>query len=128
MDGKLIAALIYAPFKAVGNVLKVVLSNKILLVALIVLIGFIVVKTQFLNNDDAASVSNIPEYQKSLPSVAIAPRIVQTTSRYYPYSTFSDTTNFLILTDYYTYFDGKWQHSITPLPIEKSRVVKIYAR
>lgn len=129
MDGKLILALIYAPFKALGNVLKIVLSNKILLIAFIVIVGFVVVKTQFMGkDDDTDTTKTLPAYQLTLPPVSIAPRIVQTTTRYFPYSTFQDTSAYLTLTDYYVYTDNTWQHSTTPMPIPKARIVQIFNR
>lgn len=128
MDGKLALAILAVPFVAVIKALKYIASNRVLLIVLIVAIGFFVIRGQFSNKTGENEAVTIPEYQKILPSKVSAPRIVQTTSRYFPYSTFQDSADYLTLTDYYVYDKDTWKHSTVPLPIEKSRIVKQYIR
>jgi len=127
MDGKLALAILAVPFVAVIKALKYIASNRVLLIVLIVAIGFFVIRGQFSNKTGSDEIT-IPEYQKILPSRVSAPKIVQTTSRYFPYSTFQDSADYLTLTDYYVYDKDTWKHSTVPLPIEKSRIVKQYIR
>lgn len=126
MDGKTLAAIILFIPALVFKSLKYFVTHRILLIVLVVVVGFFVIKGNFFKNDEYPQ--EVPEYQRIMPSEQNAPRIVQTTSRYYPYSTFKEDSNFLILTDYYIYDREGWRHETKPLRIERERIVQIFTR
>jgi hypothetical protein len=128
MDGELAKAIVKAPFVLVYKTLRAIVSNRILLIVIVGLAIFLIAKSQFGDKSPTLNGIEAAPYQALMPPVASAPRIVQTTSRYYPYSTFTDDGKHLILTDYYTYDGDSWQHFTTSLPIDKSRIIKVYNR
>jgi hypothetical protein len=128
MDGKLILAIPVLIVKLPLLALKYIATHRVLLIAAIIGIAILVANGTVFKDKGQTNQVAIPEYQKILPSVPNAPRIVQTTSRYYPYATSTDTKEAMILTDYYVYNSKQWEHSTIPLPIEKGRIVRIYNR
>jgi hypothetical protein len=127
MDGKLLLAIPVLIVKMPLLAIKYIATHRILLITAIVGIGILVAVNVF-KGDDKQTQVQIPEYQRILPEISKAPRIVQTTTRYYPYATSIDSKDTMTLTDYYYYTDKKWEHSTKPLLIEKTRIYKIYTR
>lgn len=128
MDAELVKACVKLPFVVVGKILKAIFSNKILLIATIALVAFLVFRGQIFKDDVDQQGNPKPEYLRNLPQLSIAPRIVQTYSRIYPYATSRDDGDFLLLTDYFIYDGNAWMHDTKPLPLLKTQIVKIYTR
>jgi N-acetylneuraminic acid mutarotase len=118
--------IVKSPFLLLGYLFK----NKILLLVLIAIAGIIFFQTT-IKNKQALQVQ-IPVYQQQAPTYAQAPRALPTSSRLYYVSTYKDTGEVLILTQYYYYDSNKkgWQMSNTPLPLDKELYgdLKIYER
>lgn len=127
MDGELPLALkiLLLPVKAVVYIVK---HPKLIILVVVLVIGFSVYRNFASKSDSKTQSAEIPSYQKILPNKVNAPRVVQTLSRYYPYSTFQEDPNYLTLTDYYVYDKNSWRHETKPLPIAKNRIVQVFSR
>lgn len=108
----ILVLIVKLPFLAVGYILK----NKALLVVIIVGIGIFALVGFFNGKADSGSME-VTAMQKKMPDIPQAPRVVQTESRFYPYATIDKSGEYPVLTDYYFYNSGKWEHSDKPLPL-----------
>jgi hypothetical protein len=127
MSNSLTVAIIKAPFVAIGKGLNYIVAHKYLLAIVVVGVIFLIARAQFGDKTSPETTQATIE-QQSMPPKQIAPRIIQTESRYYPCATYQDNGDSLTLTDFYTYNAGKWQHRTTELQIKKSHIVNIYTR
>lgn len=130
MPNSLPVAILKTPFTVVRKILSFLFSpqGRIILIVMIIAVIFFVVRGQFTQNDSSAPGTQIPAYQQTLPSKALAPKILQTTTRYYAYATFTQDNQYFTLTDYYDYNSNKWVHHTSPLPIDKKDIVSNITR
>ena len=104
--------------------------HRILLVALVAGVVFIFVARSCGGSGDETGTINVPEYQKSAPSVEKAPYVVATRSRMYYVEEYTDEADVVTLVKYYIYNDKKWGFSKTPLPLDRKTYgeIRIYER
>lgn len=100
---------------------------KMLIVLVIVIIAFVSLNRCSSSTEQQVS---IPEYQKVAPGVKDASHIVQTASRTYYVSKFSDSGGILTLNEYYTYDKNEWQKQDLNLPIDRKYYgeIQVYER
>jgi hypothetical protein len=124
MQNNLLVAILKTPFTVLRKVFSFLFSSqgRIVLVAIIALVVFLVIRGQFSKNNTPQQFK-IPAYQLTLPTKQLAPRIIQTSTRYYAYATFTEDNQYFTLTDYYVYNTKDWQHFTSPLPINKKDIV-----
>src|SRR3990172_12696971 len=112
MDWKLVWAIILLPFVAVAKLLKS--RAGLILVVVVGVTIFLAVRPSPAPTGSAA----LP-YNQNLPSVKVAPVAIQTSSRVYYVSKYTDDGKVLTLTLFYYYDKDRWTKTKIPLSIDR---------
>ncbi len=99
------------------------------LITLILGIGLLIASNTFFNSDKSV-VANAPEYIQKAPTIQQAAYAIQTTSRLYYVSHYTDDGKVVSLTDYYIFNSNKWEHQVKTLLLDREvyKFLKIYNR
>jgi len=119
--------IIAAPVKLVVTLLKHPRYLVLLGIGIFVFVGFNAARDNFI---PASASPKIPDYQLIAPAVEKASHVVQTSSRIYYTSHFTDDGDIVLLEDYYAYNGEKWVKGTQSLPLSRKYYgeIKIYAR